>query len=404
MATAPHIVLAGGGTPGNLYPGLAVAAHVVERLPDAVVTFIGSGRAHERLPVAAAGFGYAHLPSRAAPQNALHALRFVTDNVAGYWACRWFFREKHVSLVVGLGGAASAPAIRAGISRGIPTVILEQNVVPSRVTRWLAGAATTVCAGFDQTRDDLPSSAPLIVTGNPARPTFERLYRQRQSWMAGYCALHDAHDEPIFAKPSAISTADPQQANEALEKRLVIIGGAGGARSINENIPQSLARLRDQLSGWQIVHQSGEGQLQETEQRYRAAGVEALVVAFIDEMAPVMFDSDLAVCRSGGTTLAELALAGLPAILVPYPRVIDFHMPNAEVFAAADAATIIDEAESSGPLADEFVAHLHPLLTDDSRRHRMATNMRRLARPDAAAHVTDAICDALCGVRARAAA
>ena len=216
--------------------------------------------------------------------------------------------------------------------------------------------------------------------------------------------MHDAHDEPIFAKPCAISTVDKLQESAEFEKRLVIIGGAGGARTINENIPQALARLRDQLAGWQIVHQSGEGQLQETEQRYRAAGVEALVVAFIDEMAPVMFDSDLAVCRSGGTTLAELALAGLPAILVPYPPVIDFHMPNAEVFATAGAATIIDEAELPGPLADEFVTHLKPLLSDDFRRHRMAINMRRLARPDAAAHVTDAICDALCNVRARAAA
>jgi UDP-N-acetylglucosamine--N-acetylmuramyl-(pentapeptide) pyrophosphoryl-undecaprenol N-acetylglucosamine transferase len=396
--------LAGGGTPGNLYPGLAVAAHIVERLPEAIVTFIGSGRAHERQPVAAAGFGYAHLPSRAAPQNALHALRFVTDNVAGYWACRWYFREKQVSLVIGLGGASSAPAVRAGISRGIPTVILEQNVVPSRVTHWLASSATVVCVGFDQTPRDLPSSAPVIVTGNPARPTFERLYRQRQSWLAGYCALQDAHDAPIFAKPSAIATTDCSQTSASFEKRLVIIGGAGGARTINESIPQALARLREQLAGWQIVHQSGEGQLQETEQRYRAAGVDALVVAFIDEMAPVMFDSDLAVCRSGGTTLAELALAGLPAVLVPYPRVNDFHLPNAEVFADAGAATIIDEAELAGPLEDEFVAHLKPLLADDSRRRRMATNMRRLARPDAAAHVTDAICDALCGVRARAAA
>jgi UDP-N-acetylglucosamine--N-acetylmuramyl-(pentapeptide) pyrophosphoryl-undecaprenol N-acetylglucosamine transferase len=112
----------------------------------------------------------------------------------------------------------------------------------------------------------------------------------------------------------------------------------------------------------------------------------------------------LAICRSGGTTLSELALAGLPAILVPYPRVIEYHMPNAELFAAAGAATIIDETEMSGSLCDELTAHLKPLLTDDARRRRMSISMRRLASPDAAAHVTDAICDALCGVRARAAA
>jgi UDP-N-acetylglucosamine--N-acetylmuramyl-(pentapeptide) pyrophosphoryl-undecaprenol N-acetylglucosamine transferase len=230
------------------------------------------------------------------------------------------------------------------------------------------------------------------------------LYRQRQTWLAGYCALHDAHDAPIFEERRDAAPNGSQSDNETYEKRLVIIGGAQGARTINENIPQALSRLREQLAGWQIVHQSGEGQLQETEQRYRNAGVDALVVAFIDEMAPVMFDSDLAVCRSGGTTLAELALAGLPAILVPYPRVMEHHLPNADVFDAAGAATVIDETELSGSLGDELVTHLKPLLTDDGRRRRMATNMRRLARPDAAAHVTDAICDALHGVRARAAA
>jgi UDP-N-acetylglucosamine--N-acetylmuramyl-(pentapeptide) pyrophosphoryl-undecaprenol N-acetylglucosamine transferase len=215
--------------------------------------------------------------------------------------------------------------------------------------------------------------------------------------------LHDEHDAPIFAEHRSFSSKSSHE-SAGFEQRLVIIGGAGGAQTINENIPQALARLRDQLAGWQIVHQSGEGQLQETEQRYRDARVDALVVAFIDEMAPVMFDSDLAVCRSGGTTLAELALAGLPAVLVPYPPVMDFHMANAEVLAAAGAATVIDETDLTGTLADELVSHLRPFLNDRRLRQRMAAKMRGLARPDAAAHVTDAICDALHGVRARAAA
>jgi UDP-N-acetylglucosamine--N-acetylmuramyl-(pentapeptide) pyrophosphoryl-undecaprenol N-acetylglucosamine transferase len=373
-------------------------------MPDATVTFIGSNRPAEQHAISAAGFGYSRLPSRAAPQNALHAVRFVTDNLAGYWAARWYFREKQVSLVVGLGGAASAAAVRAGISRGIPTVILEQNVVPSRVTQWLVRAVTTVCTGFEETRRDLPFSAPVVVTGNPARPAFERLYRQRQTWLAGYCALHDARDSPIFEEHRAASIARTNQEQPTFEKRLVIIGGAHGAHSMNESIPHALSQLRDQLTGWQVVHQSGEGQLQQTERRYREAGVDALVVAFIDEMAPVMFDSDLAVCRPGGTTLSELAMAGLPAILVPYPPIADHHMPNAEVFSAAGAATIIDETDLGNSLSVELVAHLKPLLMNDARRHSMAANMRRLARPDAAARVTDAIYEALYGVCARAAA
>jgi UDP-N-acetylglucosamine--N-acetylmuramyl-(pentapeptide) pyrophosphoryl-undecaprenol N-acetylglucosamine transferase len=375
MPRPPHIVFAGGGKPGHLYPGLAVAAQLIERIPDATVTFVGSGRGMDHHLIRAAGFGYACVPSQPEPQNALHAVRFVTDNLAGYWAARWFLKENHVSAVVGLGGASSAATVRAAVSRGIPIVLLEQNVVPGRVNRWLARSATTVCAGFEATRSYFPSAVPVNVTGNPARPAFEQLYRQSSQ----------AH-------------------KRSGEKRLIVIGGAGGARSLNEHMPHALARLRDQLLGWQVLHQAGEGQLQETDQRYRAAGVEALVVAYIDEIAPIMFDSDLVVCRSGGTTLAELALAGMPAILVPYPPVMHFHLPNAEVFADAGAAHVIDETDLIGPLAEALADQLEPLLTDDTRRLRMAANMRRMAHPAAAANVTQLAYEAMFPMAARMAA
>jgi UDP-N-acetylglucosamine--N-acetylmuramyl-(pentapeptide) pyrophosphoryl-undecaprenol N-acetylglucosamine transferase len=158
------------------------------------------------------------------------------------------------------------------------------------------------------------------------------------------------------------------------------------------------------LEGWQIIHQTGEGQLQDTARRYREAGVDALAVAYIDEMASIMFESDLVVCRPAGTTLAELALAGVPAILLPYPPVIDDHLANAEVFASAGAATILDETEIAGPLDVELVQLLEPLLVDDVRRRAMSERMSRLARPQAAANVTDAICRILSSTTIRLAA
>jgi len=310
-------------------------------------------------------------------------VRFLTDNVAGYWAARWFLKENRVSAVVGLGGAASAPAVRAAISRGIPTLMLEQNVVPGRVTRWLARSATTVCAGFDETRGYFPSAVPLVVTGNPARPAFEQIYRGL------------AHFEAELNVPVPVDSG---------QKRLIVIGGAGGARSLNENLPAALARLGDRLNGWQVVHQSGDGQLQETVIRYRTAGVDALVVAFIDEIAPVMFASDLVICRPGGTTLAELSLASVPAILVPYTRMIDDHLPNAEVFAAAGAATILDETDPDESLEDQLVTQIDALVTNDEQRQTMAANMRRLARPGAAVNVTNAIYEMLFSSAVRLAA
>ena len=378
MSSPLHIVFAGGGTAVHLYPGLAVAAEVKACLPDARITFVGGGRPVERHPVRAAGFDYVTIPSQPVPRNPFRAMRFITDNVAGYWASRWFLREQSASLVVGLGGYASAAAVRAATSRDIPAILLEQNAVPSHVTRWLARAADIVCAGFDDVRAHLDSSMPLEITGNPARPAFVHAYHKREA----KCHQHAPTD--ILAFPGVPG------------RRLVVIGGAGGARTVNEFMPAALHQLRDRLDGWQIVHQTGEGQLQQTIDRYSSAGVDALVVSFIDEMASLMFESDLVVCRASGTTIAELALAGVPAVLVPYPRDVEaYQLANADTVAAAGAATVIDETALDGTLDEALVEHLAPLLTDGVQRQAMARKMQSLARPEAAALITDSICSIL---------
>lgn len=384
MASPTHIAFAGGGTTGYLYPGLAIAAHVRRRLPAARITFIGTGKALERHPVRANGFQYVTIPSQPVPRNPFRAMRFITDNVAGYWASRWYLKEHHVSLVVGLGGYASAATVRAAASRDIPTLLVEQNAVPSHVTRWLARSAETLCAGFDEVRAHLPAELPLVVTGNPARPAFERRFLEQDSRRNETQAACRVQGQRAIAN---VALAAPRT------RRLVVIGGVGGARSLNEHMPRALKSLDGRLEGWEIVHQTGEGQLQHTINRYRDAGVDAVVVSFIDEMAPIMFDSDLVVCRAGGTTLAELALAGVPAVLVPYPRDVEaYQFANADVVAAAGAATVIDEASLDGSLDDALVEQLAPLMTDDDRRRAMAANMRSLARPDAAAQIMDTIC------------
>ena len=182
----------------------------------------------------------------------------------------------------------------------------------------------------------------------------------------------------------------------AFARRLVVIGGYGGARSLNEFMPSAVRQLGDRLGGWQVVHQTGEGQLQQTIERYQQAGVDALVVSYIDEMAPVLFESDLVVCRAAGTTLAELALAGVPAVLVPYPRDAEaYQLANAELVAAAGAASVIDESSLDGTLDEALAEQLAPLVTDELRLQDMSHKMRSLARPDAAALITDAICEAL---------
>ena len=393
MPASPHVLFAGGGSASHLFPGMAVADHLRRRLPNIQVTFAGSGAARERHTVRIAGHHYTMIPSQSLPRNPLQAVRFVTDNVAGYCAARWMLREQRVSLVVGLGGSTSVAVVRAAVARGIPVVLLEQNAVPGRTTRWLSRAAAMVCAAFEEVRPHVHVQAPVTVTGNPSRAGFEVLYqkvygRERQGAPGTGTARLATDGAPALRIASETRR----------QRRLVILGGSGGARSLNEAVPGALAKLGDKMNGWQVVHQTGELQLQETEARYARHGLKVLAVTHIDEIASVLFASDLVVSRSGGSTLAELALAGAPAVLVPYPQAADNHQTaNAKVFTAAGACRMIDESQQVGVLDAALARELDPLITDNHLRDEMARAMQRLARPNAASQIAAAITDQLCG-------
>lgn len=374
MLNGPHIVLAGGGALGNLYPGLAIAEHLRKRLPDVTITLAGDGRAVERHTVRSAGYAYLAMPGKPTPTTPLEALRFVTDNVAGFWASRWTVREQQVSLVVGMGGCASTAMVRAAHSSGIPFVLLEQNAIPSRTTRKFAHAAEAVCGAYEELRPHIPIGSPLLLSGVPSRTPFEPLH-------------------------SLMAQRGRQFEEDSLgEKRLVVIGGAGGARSLNEHMPDALGMMAEEVEGWRVVHQTGEGQLQETQSRYQSRGIDALTVAHIDEMASLLEETDLVVCRAGGTTLAELAMSYSPAILVPRPDDDgDCQLTNAELVSKATGCPVIDERNATAGLAEPLSHELRLLMGDNARRQKIATEMGNLARPEAASQIADLCADILCG-------
>lgn len=379
MSGSPHILFAGGGAQGQLFPGLAVAAHVAKLDPSVRISFAGPGRCREKHSVRQAAHQYLTVPSQPLPRNPMQALRFVTDNIAGYCAAKWLLREHQISLVVGLGGHTSTAVVRAAAERGTPFLMLEQNAIPSRTTRWLSRAARMVCVAFEETKPHLHVQAPVKVTGNPSRPSFEEMFARLQQ-----------------RRGNSIAVGRP--------KRMVVLGGAGGARSLNESMPTALKQVSECLADWQVVHQTGEGQLLETERRYQQAGIDALAVTYIDEIASVMFESDLVVCRSSGTTLAELALAGVPAILVPYAHAReDQQLANAKVYVASKACKLIDESSQPGSLDKALARELTNIIVDENLRKTMAINIRALARPNAAAEIAATIHEACYGARGVAA-
>jgi len=351
-----HIVLTGGGTAGHLFPGLATAA-ALQAMTAARITFVGSGKDFERRLVTQAGFDYECVPCAPASRSPGDMVRFMSRNVSGYRESLALLRERRVSVVVGLGGYASAPTAIAAVRSGVPLVLLEQNAMPGRVTRWLASSAHVVCAAFDEVRKHL-SATNVRVTGNPLRAGFDQ------------------------GKPP----------RRAANRNLLILGGSGGSRQLNEHVPKVLYKLRDQLSGWRIIHQAGGDHFHGAADLYRKLAVDARVVPLIANMPEVLPRIDLAISRAGGTTLAELLACGVPSLLIPFPEASDNHQrKNAEAIAVSGAARVVDARDHGDAFPKVLSAELAALLTDSVQRAAMSTAAQRHSRPDAAQIVAQTI-------------
>ena len=388
--TPIHIAFSGGGTGGHLFPGLAVAQRIARRMPRAKITFVGSGRNFERRHVSAAGFEYLDLPCRPSPGRIHQLPGFLAQNLAGYLAARRFVRDEAVSLVVGLGGYASVPLARAAAKGKAKLVLLEQNTLPGRANRWLARRADAVCVAFDETATYLPRRCPVYVTGTPIREK-----QAAGTLFPEPCAVA-AGCEGYTGSPSLEFDSDHNEFDESgyipATKRLAVLGGSAGAQSINENVPRALYKVRDRLDGWEIVHQTGESHLEQTRVLYRKLGIEATVMPFIADVPELLDRSDLTVCRAGGSTLAEVAAAGVPAVILPYPHAANDHQrKNAELFRQSGGCLLLDERETDGRLDDRLAASLNGLLENDARRQRISQTVRRLGRPQAAKTIVDMI-------------
>jgi UDP-N-acetylglucosamine--N-acetylmuramyl-(pentapeptide) pyrophosphoryl-undecaprenol N-acetylglucosamine transferase len=398
-----HFVFAGGGTAGHLFPGLAVAEQLVAMIPNVRITFCGGGKAFERKAVANAGFEYLALPSRPLPHGACEAFSFVVENLAGYMAASRFLREEQVAAVVGLGGYVSVPMGRAAVRHDIPLVLLEQNAIPGRATRWLARRATLVCTPFDETAAGLRCRCPVRTTGNPIRFGFDRDTQLTLSTIPQRTAVktaeewerHEGDEDVLLSSIMGWTTIGPEPSDVASKRaasQILVLGGSGGAHSLNENVPRALYKIRQQLADWRIVHQSGEADLDATKVLYQKFDLPATVVPFVADMPTMLRTTDLAICRAGGTTLAELSAAGVPAVLLPYPHATDDHqLANARHFSADGGCVTIDEREISDRLDDRIADVLCFLAANDPLRKRMSAAMHKLARPTAAKDVADLI-------------
>ncbi|MEW6267866.1 MAG: undecaprenyldiphospho-muramoylpentapeptide beta-N-acetylglucosaminyltransferase [Thermodesulfobacteriota bacterium] len=349
-----RVLIAGGGTGGHLFPGIAVADEIVRRT-GAEVRFVGSTHGIERSAVPRAGFTVDLLPIRGLRREGVAGMaRALWRIPASFAAALQLVRRFRPHLVVGVGGYASFPAVVAAWLARVPIVLLEQNASPGAATRVLAPLARRVCVSFPQTLRALGARA--VLTGNPVRS------------VAG-AATSDATAErrPADAPP-----------------RILVFGGSAGAHHLNEVVPEALAKVGRPLA---ITHQTGAADRDAVEAAYRRLGVAAEVHDFIHDMIAEYRRADLAVCRAGATTIAELTALGVAAILVPFPFAAGDHQRlNGQALVDAQAASMILDRELTSERLAEAV---RSALADPARLAAMRANARALGHPDATTRVVD---------------
>ncbi len=374
-STRRTVIFAGGGTGGHLFPGIAVARELLAREPDARVLFVGSQKPIELDIVGGAGFEHIALPSVSPSLTPARIGSSLLKNWRAYRQARAILARERPSVVVGLGGFASVPPVLAAWRAGVPIVLLEQNVVPGKATRWLSRFADTVCLPWAETAKHLSPRIRTVVTGNPIRREIAML-----------ADAESETGEPGGVSPRTLGANRVRGLTPPGSPTLLILGGSQGATSLNAAVLDALATLQTELTGWRIVHQTGAADLDAIRQRYAALSLAADVQPFFRDMAEQYRRATCVLSRAGATTLAELACAGLPALLVPLPTSAHDHQRlNACLFADHSAALV---AEPSAPAADSLRASLVQLLSDQPLRDRLRQNLRDLAQPQAASAVS----------------
>lgn len=348
-----RMVIAGGGTGGHLFPGIALAEEVVTRHPSNEVVFVGTARGLEARVVPQAGYPLELIDVTGVKGKGLLGLMAGVLRVprAIVQSMRILRRHK-ADMVVGVGGYASFPVVVAAFLLGIPTAIQEQNAMPGLTNRLLGLIVRAVFVSFEEAMSHF-SRRKTFLFGNPTRKAlFENFLRPQ--------TVHDKF-------------------------RVLVFGGSQGARAINHAAVEAFASFDP--GKMEILHQTGTADLEATQAAYKEAGVSAEVVAFIDDMSTAYAWSDLVVCRSGATTVAELTVCKKASILIPYPFAADNHQElNARALVEKGAARMIVQSELDGArLADEIRA----LLDAPEERHRMERAAGRLGRPEAAKEIAD---------------
>ncbi|WP_166443025.1 undecaprenyldiphospho-muramoylpentapeptide beta-N-acetylglucosaminyltransferase [Phragmitibacter flavus] len=360
-----HVLIACGGTGGHLYPGIAVGEvlrarrHTVtllisEKKIDALAASAHPELRFEKLP-------YLAMPSPLSPKMP----KFLMGVWKGLRQCKAMIKKENIRVVLGMGGFTSFAPILAGRQCKVKTLIHDSNAIPGKANRLTSRYCDEILLGFGEAAAYFPKHLATQVTGTPVRSALRQ-------------AANDNKEDPY-----AFFGLNPNL------KTLLIIGGSQGARGVNNAVTHSLDQL-DAL-GVQLLHITGPGDYQEVCDAYQTKEIKlrSHIAAFCHRMELAYRVADMAVARSGASTLAELAYFGVPSLLVPYPTAADDHQTkNAAIFDKAGAGILVSELELS---PEKLAAVVGEILNDSAKSQRMSQAAQQISCANAAERIADAI-------------
>lgn len=346
------VLIAAGGTGGHVFPGLAVAD--ILRDEGVSVVWIGTPKGLESTLVPKAGITMEWVSISGLRGKGISTLLVAPFKLAAAcWQALAIIRKYRPQVLLGMGGFVAGPAGLMARVAGCPLVVHEQNAIAGLTNRVLSRVATRVLQAFPNA---FPSHLDAKVVGNPVRNTIE------------------------------LDAPSVRHVGERGALRLLVIGGSQGAKRLNEVVPAALKELDQPIAVW---HQAGGNKLEVTREHYAGIDGDIRISAFIDDMPAAYAWADVVLCRSGAMTVAELAMAGVASLLVPFPAAVDDHQTaNARYLVDAGAAKLLpQETLTPASLADT----LRELMADKEILIQMAENARQQAQPDAARIVAQVI-------------